>query len=151
MNGKFALPSAASGSVLEIAFIGYEKKQIIAKKTDSLVVALRPNASSLADVVVTGYSGEPQQSFAKPTGGWDAFKKYLKENAASPDGKTGTVKISFVVNSDNSLSGFKVIKGISAKTDTAAVKLIRNGPDWLKNSNNKPEKVKVRVKFEAKK
>lgn len=151
MNGKFALPSTASGFVLEIAFIGYEKKQIIAKKTDSLVVALRPNASSLADVVVTGYSGEPQQSFAQPTDGWDAFKKYLKKNAASPDGKTGTVKISFVVNSDNSLSGFKVIKGISAKTDTAAVELIRNGPEWLKNSNNKPERVKVSVKFEAKK
>ncbi|SDT54692.1 TonB protein C-terminal [Mucilaginibacter mallensis] len=151
INGKFALPPVPNGSVLEVAFLGYERRDITAKKTDSLTIALQPNASSLSEVVVTGYSGEPQQSQARPSNGWDEFEKYLKENAISPDGKTGTVKVSFMVNTDNSLSNFKVIKGIRAKTDTAAIELIKNGPDWLKNSNNKPEKVKLRVKFEAKK
>jgi len=151
MNGKFALPYSAIGSVLEIAYIGYESKQIVAKKTDSLIVALQPTGNSLAEVVVTGPGSEPQQLFARPAGGWDDFNKYVKESAISPDGKTGTVKVSFTVNPDNSLSDFKVLKGISVKTDTAAVELIRNGPEWLRNSNHKPEKVKVRIKFEAKK
>ncbi len=151
MNGKFALPASAIGSAVEIAYIGYENKVVIAKKTDSLIVALRPNGNSLAEVVITGPGNEQQQLFARPAGGWDDFNKYLKESAISPDGKTGTVKVSFTVNPDNSLSGFKVLKGISAKTDTAAVELIRNGPEWLRNSNNKAEKVKVRIKFEVKK
>jgi len=151
MNGRFAVPLSANGSTLQIAFIGYESKEIIAKKTDSLVIALRPTGNSLSEVVVNDYGGEPQRSPAQPVGGWDDFNKYLKESAISPDGKTGTVKVSFTVNPDNSLSGFKVLKGISAKTDTAAVELIRNGPEWLRNSNNKAEKVKVRIKFEVKK
>jgi hypothetical protein len=152
-KGKFMLHSATpvTGTILAVDYIGYEHKDIAVGKSDSLVIAMHANGNALSEVVTTGAQQEQQQLPARPNGGWDEFKKYLKDNAQSPDGKTGTVKVSFMVNPDNSLSDFKIINSISAKTDTAVIELIKTGPEWLKNTNNKPERVKVRVKFEAKK
>jgi hypothetical protein len=153
VKGKFTLHLATpvSGAILVVDYIGYARKDIAIGKSDSLVIAMHANGNALSEVVTTGAQQEQQQLPARPNGGWDEFKKYLKDNAQSPDGKTGTIKLSFMVNPDNSLSDFKIINSISAKTDTAAIELIKTGPEWLKNTNNKPEKVKVRIKFESKK
>lgn len=151
-NGKFTLPSVPDKAVLDLAFVGYEKKEINANNRDSLVIAMQPNNNSLNEVVIVGYGTRKEQEYqpAQPAAGWDGYKKYLKDNAISPDGKTGTVKLSFMVNTDNSLSGFKIINSISAKTDSAAINLVTNGPDWQKSNTGKPEKVKLRIKFTAK-
>lgn len=149
-NGKFTLNSVPGKAVLDVAFIGYNSKEVKLKTAnpDSLVIAMQPNSQSLNEVVVVGY-GTRQQEYqaARPENGWSAFKKYLKDHAVSPDGKVGTVKLSFTVNTDNTLSDFKILKSVSAKTDSAAIDLVNDGPGWLRNSDNKPEKVKLRIKF----
>jgi CarboxypepD_reg-like domain len=152
LSGYFKLDSVPNKSTLSVDFIGYNKKEVAVTKRDSLVIAMQPSDQSLNEVVVVGYGTRKEQEYqrAQPAAGWDDYKKYLKDNAISPDGKTGTVKLSFVVNTDNSLSDFKIIKSVSATTDSAAIALVTNGPDWQKSNTGKAEKVKLRIKFTGK-
>jgi len=81
-----------------------------------------------------------------PQTGWSSFKNYLKENALSPDGKKGVVKLSVIVLANGTISDVKVIKSVSPATDKKAVELINNGPAWI--SDSKAETVKVKVQFD---
>ena len=154
-NGKFALSaSPVANETLDIASIGYERKQISAKVGDSLRVELKDASNSLNEVVVTKKDGdptEPIQQNAKPETGWSSFKKYLQTNATLPDGTTGNVNISFTVGPDGSLSDFKIKKSLNAVADQKAIDLIKNGPSWIGNNNHKAETVTVKVKFQTQK
>ena len=155
VNGKFVLPDVSNNSTLNIAFIGYSLQQVAVNKRDSIVIAMQPNTNSLNEVVVVGYGTQKKQNDddqqlyegAHPVNGWGAFKKYLKDNAKSPDGKTGVVKVSFTINEYGALSDFKIKKSLGNETDNAAIQLIQNGPRWVTNTDHKPETVTVRVKF----
>jgi TonB family protein len=72
---------------------------------------------------------------------------YLKKNAQSPDGKTGKVKVSFVVAADGSLSQFKIVKSLSDDADKKAISLISGGPAWVGGTDGKPKEITVSVKF----
>ena len=154
VNGKFVLPEVDNYATLNIGYIGYNNQQIAVNKRDSIVIAMRPNNNSLSEVVVVGYGtnkkqDDDQQQYeaAHPANGWSDFKKYLKDNAKSPDGKAGVVKVSFTVDEYGALSDFKIKKSLGDETDNAAIQLIQNGPHWLTNTDHKPETVTVRVKF----
>ena len=151
--GRFTVPANPGNVLLDLASIGYMVKEVrVAHPVDSIVIAMQPSSNSLNEVVTTGYGIKKEEEYqsAHPATGWNVFKKYLKDNAESPDGKIGTVKLSFMVNADNSLSDFKIIKSLGAQTDSAAVGLIKDGPAWMRNSDRKAEKIKVKVKFGAK-
>jgi TonB family protein len=156
-KGKFTLPATSYNATLDLAYIGYNQKQVTVNKRDSLVIAMQPNNNSLNEVVVVGYGTnkkqddeQPVYESAHPVSGWGDFKKYLKDNAKSPDGKTGVVKVSFTVNEYGVLSDFKIKRSLSTETDNAAIQLIQNGPRWLTNTDRKPEVVKVRIRFTTK-
>jgi cytoskeletal protein RodZ len=151
-NGRFVLYNVPDKALLSVNFVGYKPMQVQVRKQDTLMITMQPNSNALAEVVVVKSVNDqtpPEYQPAHPYNGWVAFKKYLEANASSPDGKTGVVKLSFTVNMDNSLTGFAIIKGISAQTDSAAVNLVRNGPNWVRSTGGKAEKVKVRIKFKA--
>ncbi|MBB6130332.1 carboxypeptidase-like regulatory domain-containing protein [Mucilaginibacter lappiensis] len=155
-NGKFALSASPSANeTLDIASIGFERKQISAKVGDSLKVELKDASSSLNEVVVTGYGSkkdddltEPVSQNAHPQNNWSDFKKYLQSNAVLPDGSIGNVSVSFTVAADGSLNDFKIKKGLNTVADQKAIDLIKNGPSWIGNNNHKPEQVTVKVKFQ---
>ncbi|MFI5138942.1 MAG: carboxypeptidase-like regulatory domain-containing protein [Sphingobacteriales bacterium] len=154
MNGQFTLPADSSKTKLVVAFIGYQTRELNTRNRDSLkTILLQPAGSSLNEVVVTGYgtsqknTEEPLAIAAHPQSGWRSFRKYLKDNAVSPDGKAGVVSLSFMVDLNGAITAIKVKKGLSKATDQAALDLINDGPDWVGNSNKKPEKVNLRVRF----
>lgn len=151
-NGKFSIPVDSNKSNIVIAYIGYNTLKINTRNRDSLkTIGLEPNHSSLNEVVVVGYGSQKKDeesvTAAHPKDGWDSFKKYLSENAVSPDGKTGIVKLSFTVDPNGNISEVVIIKGLSTLTNKKAIDLINNGPDWTASSNGKTEQVKVRVRF----
>ena len=156
-NGKFTLSaSPASNETLDIASIGFERKQINAKVGDSLKVELNDASSSLNEVVVTSRNRkdteeEPPAENAHPQSSWSSFKKYLQTNAFLADGTTGNVNVGFTVAADGSLSDFKIKKSLNAIADQKAIDLIKNGPSWVGNNNHKPETVTVKVKFQKQK
>jgi TonB family protein len=151
-TGRFSLPADSGKSKLVIASLGYQAQQINIHNRDSLqTIALQPSSSSLSEVVVTGYSSKSNEEApvvdAHPQAGWSSYKKYLKENAISPDGKTGVVKLSFEVDINGIISNIKVVSSLSKAADQKAIDLINNGPDWAGRSNGQTETVTVRVKF----
>lgn len=153
VNGKFTLPADSGKTKLVVAFIGYAPSQVNVRNRDTLsIIKLEPANSTLSEVVVTGYTsqakpGETAVIAAHPAAGWDNFKKYLEENAISPDGKTGTVRLSMMVAPNGTISDIKIEKGLSAPTDQRAIALINDGPSWVGSTSGKAEKVRVRIKF----
>lgn len=152
-DGKFKLRADSTKNRLIIASIGYQTREINLHNRDSLKkIALEPANSSLNEVVVTGYTAKNKNEdtvlvAAHPKTGWGALKKYLKENAVSPDGKTGVVNLSFEVAYNGSISEIQVVNGLSAAANQKAVDLIKNGPLWLGNTSGKPETIKLKIKF----
>ncbi|MDB4921196.1 MAG: hypothetical protein JWQ54_3179 [Mucilaginibacter sp.] len=153
-NGKFSIPVDSNKSSIVIAYIGYNTLKINARNRDSLkTIGLQPNNQSLNEVVVTTSRPKDESSdmlaviAAHPREGWHSFKKYLSDNALSPDGKTGTITLSFMVDRNGDISEVTVIKGLSTFTNKKAIDLINNGPDWVGSTSGQTEQVKIRVKF----
>jgi hypothetical protein len=84
---------------------------------------------------------------AHPQSGWNNFTKYLQDNAVSPDGKTGTVKLTFTVNNDGSFSDFVVKNELSEVANKKAIDLIKNGPLWDASTNGKAKEITLDVNF----
>lgn len=148
VRGRFKIP-VTDKDELNIAAIGYESKKLKVKGKDSLSVTLTEHTGALADVVVVARSNQQQEVIeeAHPKTGWTAFYKYLDEEARITTGKTGIVRLSFVVNPDRSLSDFKILKSLSPEADKEAIDIIKDGADWIPNINGKPETVKLRIRF----
>jgi len=139
-------------NTLVIAEIGYQTKEINTRGADLKAITLQPASNSLNEVVVTGYNSnkstdEATVIAAHPREGWSSFRKYLREHAISPDGKKGTVKLSFLVDRTGMISGIKVITGLSKASDRAAIDLITGGPGWVGNTNGQAETISIKIKF----
>jgi hypothetical protein len=151
VNGYFSMPVTKNNETLDIASIGYQPRQVSVKRGDSLKVVLNPDNDALAEVTVAGNDKVSKTVAAHPQGEMAGLKKYLQANAIVPEGDaTGTVSVLFTVNTDGSLSDFKIKKSLSALADQKAIDLIKAGPTWVGNSNGKPEPVTVKVKFAKK-
>jgi hypothetical protein len=153
-NGRFNLQADSGKANLVVGYIGYETQHISANNRDSIkTIALEPSSRQLGEVVVTGAPGtkitddDAVVIYSHPQAGWSSFRKYLKENAVSPDGKKGVVKLSFMIDRNGRIIDIKVKKGLSPATDKVATDLISNGPRWVGDTNKEPEKVNLRIKF----
>lgn len=69
---------------------------------------------------------------AAPEGGYMAYYKTLGENLVYPESKKeGKVFLQFVVNTDGSLSDFKVLKGMEdPEYDEASIEAVKNSGAW---------------------
>ena len=67
-----------------------------------------------------------------PSGGWNAYERYLNTNTKLPGGEhiSGKVILSFTINTDGSLSNIQVIKGINPDYNAEAIRLLKEGPKW---------------------
>ncbi|PWK71442.1 carboxypeptidase-like protein [Mucilaginibacter oryzae] len=153
VNGKFSLSSPVDNATLDVAYIGYQRRQVNATRGDSVKIALAEDGNALSEVVVVGHKQDdddgdaPAAIAAHPQLGWGGLKKYLQANAVMPDGTTGTVTVMFTVFPSGIIDEFGIKKGLNEAVNQKAIELIRNGPAWTGNSNHKPEQVTVKVKF----
>ncbi|MCF8331631.1 MAG: energy transducer TonB [Bacteroidales bacterium] len=82
-------------------------------------------------------------------GGEEARVEYLQKNIIYPEeaeknGIEGTVYVTFIVETDGSISNVRLLRGIGGGCDKVAFEAVQNMPDW------KPGKQKgrpVRVQF----
>lgn len=68
-------------------------------------------------------------------GGAEAMAKYLNDNISYPeqakaDGVEGRVMVSFVVESDGSLTDAQVVRGIGGGCDEEAIRVVKGMPKW---------------------
>jgi periplasmic protein TonB len=97
------------------------------------------------DIIANGSS----QQLTPPgfPGGKAALDKYLFDNLKWPKNKNteiqGKIVISFFVEKDGHLDGFKVEKSLSPDFDLEALRVIYNSPKWIPAmKDNKPIKSK---------
>jgi len=65
-------------------------------------------------------------------GGQESLDLYIKQNLDKPNEcHEGAVYIHFVVEAQGSITEARVVKGITEETDTIALNLIKNMPNWV--------------------
>jgi len=70
---------------------------------------------------------------AQPINGWDLYKKYIQDEVANSTAslnEKGNVIVGFKVDDQGKLSNLKILKSLSAKADSLALKIVRSGPAW---------------------
>jgi TonB family protein len=70
-----------------------------------------------------------------PSGGMAGWSAYLSANLGYPTtarrkGIEGTVIVSFVVNTDGTVSDFELFRGIGGGCDEEALRIVKNSPKW---------------------
>ncbi|HEY0668338.1 MAG TPA: carboxypeptidase-like regulatory domain-containing protein [Sphingobacteriaceae bacterium] len=147
VNGNFSINIPENTKVLDIAYLGYDPKEVKVKKGENLEVKMDLNSAALSEVVVVGYNSDKSSSEeAQPVIGWRAYKDYLKENAVSPDSGTYRAIVEFTVDRSGRTSNFNV-KGSNDVLNQKAIDLIVNGPKWIGGKGEKPQTVKLRITF----
>jgi protein TonB len=82
-------------------------------------------------------------------GGFQSFYKFLAKNVHYPASAVqnhiqGKVFVTFVVETDGSLTDMKVVKSVSPDIDAEAIRVLKSSPNWKPGlQNGKP----VRIQF----
>jgi TonB family protein len=85
----------------------------------------------------------------EPASGWSNMDAYVAENLKSPEELqikpvSGTVELSFEVDSQGDPTHIKVTKSLCEKCDEEAVRILKSGPKWKKG---KKKKSKIGIRF----
>jgi len=75
------------------------------------------------------------QSVTEPVIGFEAYKRYIRENLQYPeraysDKVEGDVQVIFIINADSIPESFTIIRSLNPDCDAEAIRLIREGPRW---------------------
>jgi outer membrane biosynthesis protein TonB len=109
---------------------------------DSIKPTLRTSAPVIAKLDNQTESRQPQ-----PLNGWKSYREYIKQKAVMPDGETGKIKLAFVVYANGNIDDFKIIRGQSEAMNQKAIEIIKNGPEWRGDADDKPKQVRLKIKF----
>ena len=90
-----------------------------------------------------------------PDGGMAGLMEYFKKNMRYPEaakeaGMQGRVVVQFIVNTDGSISGAKVLRSVEPDFDAEAIRLVNAMPKWkpgMQGGKPVPVKFTVPVKF----
>lgn len=138
VSGEFVLPvDKDSNKVnLEVASLGFAKKNVQANTNEKLNIRLEESNSALNEVVVTEYGKrkalvlKDEPFIGIPKNGWKAYSEYLaKENKLYVDGSK-VVMLSFTVLPDGTPNDIKVEKSAGKTLDEEAIRLLKNGSKW---------------------
>lgn len=171
-SGEFALltDKKADKVSIEIASLGYNKKNIEAKADQNLDIRLDEDQNTLNEVMVVSASRNARKKnttkdaaksdsivtvFAKekvneklsqPKGGWTIFEDYLKNNNKLFSNSGLYVELGFSIGKDGRPTDIKIIKGQDKALEDEAIRLLANGPNWNYNSKLS-NKAAVTIKF----
>jgi hypothetical protein len=138
VSGEFTLPVNKNENVsLEVASIGYSKKNIEAKANDKLNIRLEQTNSSLNEVVIARSSDYNKKNAflidtnaIQPLAGWESYESYLKQNNKLFSSGGLTVQLGFTIDRDGKATNIKLLKGQNAAMNKEAIRLLENGPKW---------------------
>lgn len=106
-----------------------------------------------ADYATTVYKKENVEAAPRFGGGLNAFYKYINANFRLPEeeGFTGRLMVSFVVETDGSLSNITVLKDLGYGTKEEAIRVLKSAPKWLPGKQNgKPVRVEYTLPINIK-
>ena len=163
LDGNFSLSLDTAGQTLVASFIGYESKEIPLGTQKNYIITLESSQADLAEVVVYGYGSQEKKEIKSSLKRANVdrlqqrqrFDDYVKENLIYPEAAksndiTGKVTLEFKLDKLGNISDIKVVKGIGYGCDEEAIRLLKEGPEWLPARNKKtgePEASTQRVKI----
>ncbi len=145
-------PGASSGSRLKPLLFSDADRAKQANQQPNGISGIKPYDIIILQDTTPKRSGPVFTSVEQvPTfpGGINAFEQFLAKNIKYPaeardQNVQGRVIISFIVETDGTLTNFRVVRGVGAGTDEEAVRVLALSPKWtpgLQNGN------KVRVAY----
>ena len=111
-------------------------KQLLCTMMLLLSMGITVTGFAQADDVYTSVDEMPEYP-----GGMDKFEKYAAKNIRYPKEAVekeieGRVWIEFIVETDGSLSNFKVARSIGGGCDEEALRIVKSMPKWKPGKNN---------------
>ena len=159
-NYSITVPETAR---LTYSVAGRESQEIDPGNRSRIDVKLKDDPSQLSEVMVIGQGASgansnfapPSRKMAAPTGGFNAYNRYLESNMRYPEEArqrniTGRVTIEFTVTAEGMLTGFNIVQALGYGCDEEVIRLVKEGPAWTPSlQNNTPIEsvVRVRLKF----
>ena len=152
-NFKLALPNN-DAVVLVVSFVGFKPEErpinaglkrvilVVSLESTTADVSSMPVATAPSTTTASIGTGDKKEVFTVVEqapmfpGGNQALFKFVSDNiqypeAASKAHVSGKVFVSFVVNTDGSLSDIQILKGIGFGCDAEAVRVMKAMPNWI--------------------
>src|SRR5690554_1622236 len=87
----------------------------------------------------------------RPSGGLEAWNQYLANSLKYPSeakakGITGTVYVTFIVDTEGSIQDVQVFQGVGSGLDEEAIKAVKNAPKW-EPGTQRGQKVNVKMRL----
>jgi hypothetical protein len=135
---------------------GTDTPQTISPGKDNVIVLQRSKSAPIPEVVLSNTKRDstyrkPHISFeeAEPANGTAYYDDYVANNLQIPaeelqKNSSGEVKLSFDVNDAGQAVNIKVEKSLCAECDKEAIRVLQQGPKWLKKKKDKKGKLSIR-------
>ena len=161
--GNYSIVVPAGQNGLSFAFIGYITFSTPIDSQSDINVRLTPDVKALSEVAVVGYGArkEKEAAFkpAQPVSGMSGFINTVSQTlSASPYASqlsaSGTIRVSFTVQPDGSLSDVKAPGSGCAECEAETVKALQQASRWQPAREDGvavPQKMKLRIPIKAKK
>jgi hypothetical protein len=159
-KGEFTLPiDSNSTQSLSIAYLGFTTKVVNAHGNKPVDVELEQKQNELKEVVIDFKKIDKEQANVAltytpttayyPLGGWQDYESYLlNNNNLTKNGLTGKdVILKFEVKGNGLPTKISIIKSQGKALDNEAIRLLKDGPKWLRVDQNKTGTSQVVVKF----
>jgi uncharacterized protein YjbJ (UPF0337 family) len=150
-KGEFSLvlDSLPKDQKLSVSNVGYQRSEVQVKKGQDLMIQMKADNSTLAEVVVVRPVADVAKRTASaaaaklikpdPVGGWDKFQTYLIDSNRllvdkKPLGKHITVKFDLAKDGtpiNISASSTSASMQLSAEEVQEAIRLFKDGPKWV--------------------
>ena len=152
VRGYFNLSYPDSIVDVQVRSIGFENNNIqLRNAAPTNQVVLQDDRSRMSEVVISqqkpnlqarANNNSMQLEEPEPSDGWAYYDNYLVNNIQLPDDykskpvKTSEVQVSFEVNKNGEPVNFKIVKSLCSKCDKEAIRLIKEGPKWIRKAKN---------------
>jgi len=109
-----------------------------------------PLAGKVAGIQVKGIpakSNAIEIKEAHPVNGWKLYKKYLKDNATVPAGKSGKVRLAFTIDEQGKPLAIRIVKSAGEEIDQKAKRLIIEGDKWISGKDELLKEIVLEIRF----
>lgn len=151
-KGQFKLENSLLGNKINLVAPNFEDTEIKINKNALEPLFIRPKAELIFIDLKRNkiWKYNPSEHSAQPTISPDDYLEYLQKNLKkskqSIDNQIiGNVTVEFKVSKEGKLSDFKIIKSMGYGCDEEAIRVIKDGPNWMpKVSGGEPRRQRVR-------
>lgn len=142
-TGRFVIASTEEKTDLQVSYVGYAQTAVAAN--GSVRIELRPNEAVLSEVGAAGEAPKAKEIKSEPVIGARAYRRYVGSLARDARLGKGTVILVFSIDRNGRPSNIRIKQSAGAERDREAIRIIRDGPDWI--PGNDSEEVEWKVSF----